>query len=234
VCHRTVSGAQGWTTSNLPPSGFWRAALLKFTGLSGVPAEQRLSAQRFTPTDTCKSATVRGQFAQSHNSTRRRTEQWTVTVRCGTGLSGAPRCQSSNDRNRRNPNGWVTWLAHWTVSGGAPYCLLRPSTAALPNDCFGGWGYKYPPQPPLFKASKFPAYCIQYKSSRLYSKTKTRDQILFKVQNHSKHLVTCEREIFVFIWVLVAWIAFFLPLSYSQDTCNQSKRHQVVVVLVGV
>jgi hypothetical protein len=94
---------------------------------------------------------------------------------------------------------WVTWLAHRTVSGGAPDCSVRPSTAALPNGCFGGWGYKYPPQPPLFKASKFPAYCIQYKSSRLYSKTKTRDQILFKVQNHSKHLVTCEREIFVFI-----------------------------------
>jgi hypothetical protein len=28
---------------------------------------------------------------------------------------------------------------------------------------------------------------------------KTRDQILSKVQNHSKHLVTCEKEIFVFI-----------------------------------
>jgi hypothetical protein len=27
---------------------------------------------------------------------------------------------------------------------------------------------------------------------------------------------------------------FLLPLSCSQDTCNQSKRHQVVVVLVGV
>jgi hypothetical protein len=28
---------------------------------------------------------------------------------------------------------------------GAPDCLVRPSTAALPNGCFGGWGYKYPP-----------------------------------------------------------------------------------------
>jgi hypothetical protein len=28
--------------------------------------------------------------------------------------------------------------------------------------------------------------------------------------------------------------AFFSSHSYSQDTCNQSKRHQVVVVLVGV
>jgi hypothetical protein len=27
------------------------------------------------------------------------------------------------------------------------------------------------PQPPPFKASKFPAICIQYKSSRLHSNT---------------------------------------------------------------
>ena len=45
----------------------------------------------------------------------------------------------------------------------------RPLTESLPNGWFGGWGYKYP-QPHLFKASKFPAYCIQYKSSRLHSK----------------------------------------------------------------
>jgi hypothetical protein len=30
-------------------------------------------------------------------------------------LSGATRRQSSNSRNRQNPNGWVTWLAHRTV-----------------------------------------------------------------------------------------------------------------------
>ena len=59
-------------------------------------------------------------------------------------LSGAPRRQSSNGRNRQNPNGWVTWLAHRTVSGGAPDCPVRPSTAEFPNDHFGGWGYKYP------------------------------------------------------------------------------------------
>jgi hypothetical protein len=46
------------------------------------------------------------------------------------------------------------WLAHWTVSGGAPDCQVRPSTVALPNGCFGGWGYKYP-LPPLFKDPSF-------------------------------------------------------------------------------
>jgi hypothetical protein len=53
-----------------------------------------------------------------------------------------------------NPNGWVTWLAHRTVSGGAPDCPVCPSTASPPNDNFGGWGYKYP-QPQHFKASNF-------------------------------------------------------------------------------
>jgi hypothetical protein len=31
------------------------------------------------------------------------------------------------------------------MSGGALDYPVRPSTVALPNGCFGGWGYKYPP-----------------------------------------------------------------------------------------
>jgi hypothetical protein len=91
-------------------------------------------------------------------------------------------------------HGWRTGqcsMAHRTVR-----CAHRQQPN--PNGWFGGSGYKYP-QPPPFKASKFPAICIQYKSSRLHSKTQTRDQILSQVQNHSKHLVAREREIFVFI-----------------------------------
>ena len=86
-----------------------------------------------------------------------------------------------SELQRSNPNDRVTWLAHRTVSGGAPDYPVRPATDSLPNDHFGGWGDKYP-QPPPFKASKFPAICIQYKSSRLHSKTQTRDQILSQVQ----------------------------------------------------
>jgi hypothetical protein len=48
-------------------------------------------------------------------------------------LSGAPQCQSSNGRNRQNPNSWVSWLAHRTVSSGAPDCPVRPSTATQPQ-----------------------------------------------------------------------------------------------------
>jgi hypothetical protein len=64
-----------------------------------------------------------------------------------------PTCQKLQ---RSNSNGWVTWLAHQTVSGGAPDCPVRHTTEALTNGHFGGWGYKYP-QPPHFNASKFSA-----------------------------------------------------------------------------
>jgi hypothetical protein len=110
-----------------------------------------------------------------------------VPVRCGIGLSGAPRYQSSNGRNRQNPNGWVTWLAHRTVSSGAPDCPVRPSTATLLNGCFGGWGYIYP-QPPPFMASKFLAICSQYKSSRLHSKTQNKRSNPLQVPNSFQRL----------------------------------------------
>jgi hypothetical protein len=69
---------------------------------------------------------------------------------------GTVRCPNLSELQWSNLNGWVTWLAHRTVSGGAPDCPVRPSTDSLPNNHFGGWGYKYP-QPPHFKVSKFSA-----------------------------------------------------------------------------
>jgi hypothetical protein len=92
-----------------------------------------------------------------------------------------------------NPNGWVTWLAHQTVFGGAPDYPVRPSTADFPNGHIGGWGYKYPPTTTLQGIHVF-SHCIQYKSSRLHSKTQTRDQIISQVRNHSNQIVTSERE----------------------------------------
>jgi hypothetical protein len=85
---------------------------------------------------------------------RRRTRQWTMTVRW----------PHMSELQRSNPNGWVTWLAHRTVSGGAPDCPVRPSTAAFPNGHFGGWGYKYP-QPPHFNASKFSSNTLNTRAS---------------------------------------------------------------------
>jgi hypothetical protein len=98
-------------------------------------------------------ATVRGQFAQSQSRRQKahRTVNSTYPVHHRT-----VRWSQLSELQRSNPNGWVTWLAHRTVSGGAPDCLMRPSTDNLPNGHFGGWGYKSP-QPPHFKTSKFSA-----------------------------------------------------------------------------
>jgi hypothetical protein len=150
-----------------------------------------------------------------------------VPVRCGTGLSGAPTCQSSNGRNHQNPNGWVTWLAHQAMSGGAPDCLVRPSTAALPNGCFGGWGYKYPPQPPPFKTSKHSLLLIQYKSNTQHSKTQIKASNQIKVHNSTLVFRTCEKIDLCSFVVLVAWLAFFFLSFLISKTCNRSKRHQL-------
>jgi hypothetical protein len=96
-----------------------------------------------------------------------------------------------------NPNGWVTWLAHRTVSGGAPDCPVRPSTDSLPNDHFGGWGYKYPPTTTLQGIQVF-SHCIQYNSSRLHSKTQNKRSNPLQVPYSFQRLSgLCERDICV-------------------------------------
>jgi hypothetical protein len=78
---------------------------------------------------------------RSQARARRHTGQSTGPVRCTTGLSGGPDVKSSNGR--------MTWLAHRTVSGGAPDCLVRHATATFSNDYNLVGGYKYHPNRPL-------------------------------------------------------------------------------------
>jgi hypothetical protein len=64
------------------------------TGLSGVPAEQRLlRVQRSTATHLMSACARRGQSTRSW-----RTGQSTGPVRCTTGQPKGPTCQSSNGR----------------------------------------------------------------------------------------------------------------------------------------
>ena len=115
LAHRTVSGAPGNVKAELFTFGFLEScsAIIHRTVrcASGATTKKRNDWLQQSPATW----TVWGQFAQSQSSTRRRIGQWTVPVRCGTGLSSGPSCQSSNGWNRQNPNGWVTWLAHRTV-----------------------------------------------------------------------------------------------------------------------
>jgi hypothetical protein len=131
--------------------------------------EQRL----LVPTVICRgtvkrySARLRAQKSEQAQKAHR-TVKKTCPVHHQTVLW--PHCQKLQ---RSEPNGLVMWLAHWTVSGGAPDGPVRHTIEALTNGSFGGWGYKYPPTTTL--------QCIQvfnlqtsYKSSRLHSKTQTK------------------------------------------------------------
>jgi hypothetical protein len=71
------------------------------------------------------------------------------------------RRQSSNGRQRPNPNAWVTWLAHRTV-----WCVHRQQPPPMTM-----WWLRAinTPQPPPLQASKISEYHIHYKSSSIHS-----------------------------------------------------------------
>ena len=86
---------------------------------------------------------------------------------------------------RSESNGRLTWLAHRTVSGGAPDCPVRHATDSLPTTTFGGWGYKYPNHPTF---NCIQVFHLQYitRAIAFNSRHNQRDQILSQVRNHSK------------------------------------------------
>jgi hypothetical protein len=170
VCHRTVSGVP-------PDSVRWtRVDRLQTLHLrvSGEPLRYNSPDCPVCQRSNGSSATVdsNGHLQKRYNARTVRAESEqrlkvhrTVnsacpvrhrTVRCGTGLSGAPRCQSSNGRNRQNPNGWVTWLAHRIVR-----CAHRQTVSPTAGLVVGAINT---PQPLPLKASKFFRHLIQYKS----------------------------------------------------------------------
>jgi hypothetical protein len=86
---------------------------------------------------------------------------------------------------RSNPNGLLTWLAHRTVSGGAPDCPVHHATAAFQQPHFGGWGYKYPNHPTFNCIQVFYLQHIT-RAIAFNSRHNQRDQILSQVQIHFK------------------------------------------------
>jgi hypothetical protein len=70
------------------------------------------TAQRSTPTETYKSATVRGPCAQSQS--RRQKAHRTVNSTCPV-HHRTVRWPHLSELQLSNPNGWVTWLAQRTV-----------------------------------------------------------------------------------------------------------------------
>jgi hypothetical protein len=144
------------------------------TGLFGVPAEQRLlrdngHLQRAVNALQCAQKSEQSQKAHQTVNRACPVHHWTLRW---------PRFQTLQ---RSEPNGRVTWLAHRTVSGGAPDCPVRHAIAASTNGSFGGWGYKYPQPPTIHYIQVFSLHTL-YKSYIIQYKTQTRDQILSQVQ----------------------------------------------------
>ena len=162
MCHRIVSGAP---PDNVRCTSGLHAELFAFgkiqrrsaiihrtvrwrTGLSGVPAEQRLlQAQRSTATHLMRACARRGQSTRSW-----RTGQSTGDVRCTTDSLEAPQV--------RAPTVEPQWLAD---VAGAPDCPVRHATADFQRPHFRGWGYKYPNHPTFNSIQVFSIHA-SYKS----------------------------------------------------------------------
>jgi hypothetical protein len=92
------------------------------TGLSGEPAEQQLlRAERST-------ATAFNALQCAQKLEHARVAHRTVYRTCPVHHRTTQRTHKS-ELQRSNPNGPLTWLAHRTVSGGAPDCPVRHATA---------------------------------------------------------------------------------------------------------
>jgi hypothetical protein len=110
------------------------------TGLSGVPAEQRLLPRQRSPAEAFnarQSAQKSGTREKAHRTVYR-----TCPVHHRT-----DQMPHKSELQWSNPNGLLTWLAHRTVSSGAPDCPVRHATAHFQRPLCGGWGYKYPNHP---------------------------------------------------------------------------------------
>jgi hypothetical protein len=156
---------------------------------------------------------------------RRRTGQWTVTVRCGIELSGAAWRQSSNGRNRQNPNGWVTWLAHRTVQ-----CAHRQQPSSTVELLVGG--YKYPT---TTTTPTIQAFTTALSIQEQYTTLQDTNQSLRSNQSpqfNTSILGLVRRSSCVsLLLLLLGWLSYFSH-SYSQNLVSKARDTNCVVVLV--
>jgi hypothetical protein len=145
------------------------------TGLSGVPAEQRLLHEA---TIDCNALNARLRAQRSeHAREAHQTVQKTCPVHHQT-----TQWPHKSELQRSNPNGLLTWLAHRTVFGGAPDCPVRHATAHFQRP-FLVVGAINTPTTPHSMASKFSTLLHLTRASIQY-KTHQRDQILSQL--HTK------------------------------------------------
>jgi hypothetical protein len=149
-----------------------------------------------------------------------------MSVRCDTGLSGATRRQSSNSRNRQNPNGWVTWLAHRTVR-----CAHRQQPSPMVELVVGG--YKYPT---TTSTPTIQAFTTVHSIQEQYTTLQDTNQSLLSnpsPQFNSSILGLVRRSSCVsLLLLLLGWLSSFSH-SYSQSLVSEARDTNCVVVLAG-
>jgi hypothetical protein len=90
-----------------------------------------------------------------------------------------------SELQRLEPNGRLTWLAHRTVSGGAPDCPVRHATAASQRPILVVGAISTPTTPHSI-VSKFSNLLHLTRAIAFNSRHNQRDQIISQVRNHSK------------------------------------------------
>jgi hypothetical protein len=173
------------------------------TGLSGVPAEQRLlRAQRST-------ATTFNALQSVPESEHAQLAHRTVYKTCPVHHRTAQRPHKS-ELQRSNPNGLLTWLAHQTVSG-------APCDCSLPTTIFGGWGYKYPNHPTF---NSIQVFHLQHITRAIAFNSRHSKEIKSSPRSGitPNQIVTRESDICVHL-SSCAWVASFL----SHSSCDQTQ-----------
>jgi hypothetical protein len=122
-----------------------------------------------------------------------------------------------SELQRSNPNGWLTWLAHRTVSGGAPDCPVRHATVAFQRPYFGSWGYKYPNHPTF---NGIQVFNLQHITRAIAFNSRYSKEIKSSPKSGitPNQIVTRESDICVYL-SSCAWIASFL----SHSSCDQTQ-----------
>jgi hypothetical protein len=187
LAHRTVRYAigqcpvhQGLQLRTAHLREFWRALRYNspdcpvehrtmFGGAPDCPVCQRSNGY-LAPTGVCRTHWMRYSARQSQSRARWRTGQWTVPIRCTTGLSDGLEDRSSNGWNPT-----ARWRGRRTGLSGAPCDSSLHQTASLVVGAINT-----PNHPTI--------HCIQvfqlptpYKSYNIQYKTHQRDQILSQV-----------------------------------------------------
>jgi hypothetical protein len=138
---------------------------------------------------------------------------------------------------RSEPNGQVTWLAHRTVSGGAPDSVRwrtglssAPCDSSLHQTASLVVGVINTPNHPTFKSSKFSTFQLLTRALAFNSR---RTQVIKSSPNSTKALVLSERDLscsFELLRLDCFFLSFVLAII---SIVNKARDTNCVVVLAG-